>query len=286
MPPKGDRMETMMKRKKKKLYIHIFLRSMIFLLLLITAGLISYYTVMLYWQPKEKRTKTAYQDNAYDKKATAIDSDKLSKNLIISYNKKDNQIEGMVLEVLNGEKQEMIYLTLPLKTQIAMSSQLYQKMVLAKPEMPQIMKVSTLSEYIDFNDSAEDAVIIIGGMLDVEINYYTVIPSETFDEMFLEKSVSQSDGNDPVSKYAFKWSYQKTISKLKSQDDIKEYIKENYSSIQSNLSLKEKQGLSKYFEKIKTSKIRYEVIKGIHKNSGYFIDEDTIREQLKELAIH
>ncbi len=272
-----------MKRKKKKTWIHIILRVTILVLLLVTAGCISYYTVMLYWQPKEKNEKTAYEET-HNEKVTAVDPDKISKNLIFSYNSEDKELEGVVLEILNCDNGNITYLTLPLNTRFTLSAKLYQKMVLFNPELPQMMKLSALSEYFNFGQSAKDALSVVEGLLSTDINYYTVIPSDMFKAMFQEKSVKQNEGNGSVSKYTFKWDYQKSVTGLKSEDEIKEYLATNYTNIESNLKLKDKQSLSKYLVKIKSSNLHFEVLDGMNLNSGYIIDEDNVHQQVIKLS--
>lgn len=283
MPPTGDGMETIMKLNKKKLFINIFLRSMIIVLLLITAGFISYYTVMLYWHPKNENVRNAYQESTQVEKVTVIGSDNMSKNLMFSYNKQTNEIEAVVLEILNCNKKEITYLTLPVRMQITMAPAIYQKMVLSNPEMPQIMKLSAMPDYIDFKKSAQDGVRIIEGILDSKINYYTVIPSDIYKDMFLEKTVKQNDNNDSVMKYVFKWNYQKSLNNLKTEDDLKNYINKNYSKALSNLELKDKLSLVQYYHEIKSDNLHFEVIKGTNTNNGYMTESTVIQQQLSQL---
>jgi hypothetical protein len=283
VPPEGDRMETIMKRKAKKSFISIFFKSLILVLLLVTAGILTYSVVMLYWQPKGNKGTTAYQENTKAKKVVAIGSDDISKNLIYSYNKKTNEIEAVLLELLNCDNNKLTYLTLPVKTQLTMSPLLYQKMVVLNPEIPQMMALSAIPKYFDFNKSAEDSIRIVEEMLATKINYYTVIPSDTFDEMYTTKDIQQNDGNDVVPQYVFRWSYRKTFRNIDSQDKLKNYIKENYSDVKSDLPLKGKLSLAKYYSKIKSNDLRYELLKGSNLNRGYVIDPKLVQQQLQEL---
>ncbi len=284
MALEGDGMESVMKRKKKKLFIHIFLRTTILLLLLITAGCLTYYTVMLYWQPKDKNSRNAFQEDTKPVKVTPIGSDNISKNLIFSYDKENNEIDAVILEIMDCKNDKLFYLTLPVKTQLTMNPALYQKMALGNPEMPQMLKLSALTEYMDFKKSALDSVKILAGVLDTNINYYTVIPSDTFSNMFLGKDVKQPDNSGVVTKYAFKWAYQKKLNTLNSEDKVKEYIKDNYSDVKSNLPIKDKLSLSKYYNKIKTKDVSFELLEGKNMNNGYVIDDSVVQQQVADIT--
>lgn len=283
MPPVGDRMETNMKRKAKKSFFNIFFKSLILVLLLITAGILTYSVVMLYWQPKGNKGTIAYKEDTKAKKVTAIGSDDISKNLIYSYNKKTNEIEAVLLELLNCDNNELTYLTLPVKTQLTMSPALYQKMVLVNPEIPQMMTLSAIPKYFDLKKSGEDSIQIVEEIFATKINYYTVIPSDTFNEMYSIKNVQQNDGNDVVPQYVFRWAYRKTFRNIDTQDKLKNYIKENYSDVKSNLPLKGKLSLAKYYSKIKSNNLHYELLKGSNFNRGYVIDPNLVQQQLQEL---
>lgn len=272
-----------MKKKKKRSFFPILLKTTILILLLITAGLISYYTVMMYWQPRDKKEKNAHQEDIRPVKVIPIDSDNVSKNMIFSYNKDTNEIQAAVLEVLCGDQRIITYLTLPLDTVLTMPSKLYQKMVVINPEIPQMMKLSVLPKYIDFQKSTEDALLILGGMFDIELNYYTSIPEDIFDEMFTAK-VEQKDGNDPVIKYSLSTGYQNKLSQLKSEEEIKNYIKSEYDKILTNLTVEDKMSFSKFYKNIKSNQLNFELLDGVTQNSGYIIEEEIIHQQLKQIC--
>ena len=270
-----------MKKKKKRSFFPILLKTTILILLLITVGLISYYTVMMYWQPRDKKEKNV-QEDIRPVKVIPIDSDNVSKNMIFSYNKDTNEIQAAVLEVLCGDQRIITYLTLPLDTVLTMPSKLYQKMVVINPEIPQIMRLSVLPKYIDFHKSTEDALLILGGMFDIELNYYTTIPEDVFDEMFVAK-VEQKDGNSVI-KYSFSTGYQKKLNQLKSEEDIKNYIKSEYDKIQSNLTVQDKMNFSKFYKNIESNQLDFELLDGVSQNSGYIIKEEIIHQQLKQIC--
>lgn len=270
-----------MKRSAGKMFIKYFIRSLIVVTVLSVTGILSYKAAMMFWQPKEKNTAISEQDKI--KTYKNISSNKgVSKNLIYCYDKDSNEITKMVLEILNSNDKKLTYITIPVSTEFTMSNALYSHMILDDPEIPQVLKLSTLTGYLDADKAFEDEVKLAEELLETDINYYTAIPKDTYDTMFTEKNINQKDGYDAVPEEIFTNDYKKQMQTMDSKEKLKSYLEEVYPTFRSDLSLKDKKKLLNGYYEALQSDITFDLIKGTNLNNGYIINEDIVPQQLSD----
>lgn len=273
-----------MKRNAGKVFAKLFFKSFFVVIFLLLTGVLSYKAAMLYWQPKSEDTKTAFQENTSPDGIVKVDNQGVSKNLICCYAEDTGDITKLILEIFDSEEHKLTYLTIPVKTQLTISNTLYQRLILDDPEIPQVLKLSTITKYLDTDEAYNDEVMIVEELLGTDINYYTAIPKETFDTMFKDKAVTQSDQYDAISMEVFSGDYKKLLNSLDSRDKIEAYIKELYPKLQSNLTLENKLDFMDAYEKTSQKDISFKLIPGDNMNSEYVINKDQTAQLMKELS--
>ncbi len=270
-----------MKRSPGKIFAKVFIRSIFVVLFLLTVAVISYKAAMHFWQPKEKGV-VAYQDDTVSTDKVKVEIEAVSKNLIFCYDEESNDITKIVLEILNGHSRKLTYITIPVRTKITIDDPLYRKIILDCPEMPQFMKLSALSAYLDADKAFEYGVLITENLLGIDINYYTVFPVNTYETIFTQKYIKQEDNYASVPMETFTKDYTKYIKTLDTKEKVTAYIEETYPSIKTNLALDDKVKFLRYYMEVSPKDISFELIKGRNINSEYTIDLEHTGQQLVE----
>jgi hypothetical protein len=274
-----------MKRRAGSMFLKIFIRSFLMIAVLLITGVISYKTALHYWQPKsEEATRTAYQVDTTPDGIVKEDKEGISKNLIYCYEEDTEKITKLILEMFDSEDNKMTYITIPEKTQLTLSNNLYQKLILDDPEIPQILKLTTITEYLDHDRAFSDELLIVEELLGTDINYYTAVPKDTYDTIFKEKYIEQSDKYDAVAMEIFTGDYKKLLKTLKTEDKLKAYIEEIYPKIYTNLPLEDKLSFLDSYFATGLSDITFKLLPGENLNSAYIIDPESTKQQLEEFS--
>ncbi len=273
-----------MKRRTTRLFIKIFIRSFIIVILLLLAGVLSYKAAMLYWQPDREQAEVAYQEDTNTGEIAVTDQEGVSKNLICCYEEETQEITKLVLEVFDSDTNKFTYVTIPVRTQLTLSNTLYQKLILDDPEIPQILKLSTITKYLSGNKAYADEVLIAEELLKTDINYYTVIPKETYDTIFKEKQVQQSDQYDSVPMEVFTSDYKKFLKTLDTQEKLSAYIEELYPQLKSDLSLTDKLSLAENYSQAVLGEVAFELLPGKNLNNAYEMNADLTSQLFEELS--
>lgn len=250
--------------------------------MLLTAGILGYKAFNYYQQTKRQDAAVAFQDNVVPEDKADAGKNGISKNLIYCYDKHKN-ITKMVLEVLDSKENKLTYITIPQRTQTTMSASLYKKLVLDYPEVPQVMKLEEISDCFDSDKQYSKGLLIIQDLLKLRINYYTALPQSIYNEMFTERNIMQTDGNESVQEAVLTSQYTQRLRSYNSAKKMKAYFKEIYPDIKTNLNLKEKQSNAEgYYKAISKGNISFDLVKGDNVNSAYVIDTVKISEQLAD----
>lgn len=190
--------------------------------------------------------------------------DSVSFNMVYSLNETDHTLEHVVLEVLNTKTDCLMYITVPMNGKLAMSTELYQKMVAKNGDVPQIMSFETVKDFVkpanyyDFGtELAEDA-------LNLEISYYTIVPSHIFDGIFTEQEDGSLVLNEKVKNTVTHYDESKIIS----------YVEDFYDNTKSNLSRKDKLTYTPALSEVVWEDIIFGMIPGEGDAAGYTIDTD------------
>jgi len=284
-----------LRRKAKKIFIEGILQSFFIVVILLGAGVLGYQTTMHYWKPAKEEAVVAYKEKPVPESITEASIDDVSKNLIYSYNEDTKEINKIILEIFHCENKQMTYITIPMRTQFTMSNDLYRKLVLVHPAIPQIMKLSAMTRYFDSETVFDYGVLIVEDLLDIDISYYTAIPKATYDTIFAEGTASttvegekggaeEQTTEQMVPVEIFTDEYTDFLKSIQTAEELSTYIEEIYPSFRSNLSLFDKMNYLESYCKTPQSNISFELIKGNDLNHAFVIDNKLATQRLEKLT--
>jgi len=278
------------------LFIRGFIQSFFIVAILLGIGVLTYQATMFFGKNSKQDAVVAYKEQPTPMPINVASVDDISKNLIYCYNEDTYEISKIVLEIFHCEKKQLTYITIPTRTQFTMSDSLYRKLILVHPEIPQMIKLSVISSYLDKDKVFDYGVLMVEDILGIEISYYTAIPQATFDTIFKEEYIIPEEGtpvvdtkveNDeeqPVPVEVFTKDYIKMISKLGTAEEVSTYIEKMYVTIQSNLSVMDKMNYLESYCDTLFENISFERIKGEDLNSSFVIDQEGATRRLTELT--
>lgn len=260
--------------KTKGLFARKFLRSFVYVLIFSSVGVISYRIVMSLWNVTEAQEISSVQSEETIKKPITVPTiDDISKNLIFIVNSDTGDLKHLLLEIFHCEDKRMEYITIPIRTQITLSESLYQKLTLVHPAIPQVMKLSAVTEYFDKDVIYDYSVLIIQEQLGIEISYYTAVPEDLYDTIF-----TSIDNRYSV----FSNDYKEFIRSIKTADELRDYIEEIYPKLVTNISLYEKMNYFESYLQTPLNKVTFNLINGNDKNSAYYIDRTLAKKQIDD----
>lgn len=275
----------MKKRNLFHLFIRRFVSAFLVTLLLVSVAFISYKVTKVYYRitdvPTTGKLDTVIKDIVND-----VQLDEISKNLIYSVEEETGVIQNIILEIFNSETGNLDYITIPDNLQFTISNELYQRLCVVNPDIPQIIKISDIGSYFKKDQVYNYGIIIIEDLFDVDISYYTAIKSGEFNGVFepMEKSVLMWSGQGQVyTILKFTEDFHTKISRLKSEEDIKEMIKDSYKSIDSNLTLKNKFKYLSAYQLIRPEYIYYHGIYGVSNGSSFDPDVEASNEEIHKI---
>ena len=285
-----------MARNKGNSTVSKILKYVIIILFLLTVGIFGYALTIYFFTDPDSDILVVNQIQQEQEPITKASIDDISKNLIYGYDKKTGEINHIVLEIFHCKKKQLTYITIPTRTQFTMSDTLYRKLVPDYPSIPQVIKLSAMSKYLDDDTRFDYGVLILEDLLGIDISYYTAIPQEIFDEIFTmdeitrvkdtdaEDEKTEDDVNKEVVQAAvFKASYKKKMEKLKTKEDLSNYLEELYSEITSNLSLHDKMNYLDSYCKTSISNVSFDLIRGDDRNSAFVMNTTLAEKQLAQL---
>ena len=207
--------------------------------------------------------------------------DDVSKHLIYCVDEDDGSIKKIVLEILDCKKVKLFYITIPIKTKLTLSDSLHSKLVLIKPSIPQFLKLSAITGYIPKEIAYEYGVLIIEELLNIQISYYSVVPSSLYETVFTGKNNINNSSEDGYPKEVFSDGFIEFLHSIDTETQLRSYIKDIYNMIYSNLSYEDKLNYMETYLKIQGKDIHFDLIAGTDSNSAYTIDQSKASMQLK-----
>lgn len=237
-----------MKKKKTpaRIFLNNFLKSMLYIGILILVGFGSYKATMLYYTidgpPDNKKTKELIKDIVSDAKVEPI-----SKNLIFSQKDDTGGIEHIILEITNTYTNNTDYVTIPVDTECTLSNELYQRLIGINPDIPQIVQLSELSNYFEGDSTFEYGELILEDIYGIEISYYSLIESGYFNTIFEDRN--------GVFVYTELW--KNRLRETASEEEWEELLKELYQNGRSNLSIRNKEKYIPTYLKINSDYIYF-----------------------------
>lgn len=295
----------MKKKSMFKLFYMSLLKSLLCIAIILAVGFASYkisYTVLSKGSSDTGTSAESLKDIM--NKAT---TDEISKNLIYVSDDK-NKITHVMLEICNTKTYNMDYVTIPVRMDYTIPSVMYRKLCQINQEIPQVIRVSKLKQYFeDENDAYGYGVLIFEKMLGTDISYYTALDQETYDNHYTEQKVKVSyrtksavnntpgpDGTTPSSVTTLKTKMNISVlsdafqNQLKDvagdQQKIADYIKEQYSRVESNLTVYNKIGYVEAYEKMDVTKYHYWGIPGTFVDRVFEVDTKAAKKGLKALT--
>lgn len=172
----------------------------------------------------------------------------------IFYTSEDGQtLKEVVIEVLACKEGQLTYITVPGNTEIAVGAKLYQKLTAIYPEMPQYFQLSRLAGLFDDEKRYAYGQLILDDMFSIDSSYYSVIASDSNDFEEYKKAIILQYG-------------------MSETEQIKGYIKTEYSKISSNLSKKNKLQYAEYYTKALQNEVVTVEAEGVEHTDSYEID--------------
>ncbi len=262
-----------------RIFINGFVKSLIFIIILSGAGVLSYHAIGKFFHIPEA-AKGSLVPAIEKASITTASLEDISKNLIFCVDE-DGSIEKLLLEVFHCENRVLCYFTLPVRTRITMSDSLYQDLVIVNPSTPQIMKLSGITKYFPEETAYEYGVLLIEDLLNIKISYYTVVPDSIHKTVF----VTEERGKDAEApREVFSEEYIEYVHTLQTEEDLKNYMEELYEAVRSNLTFSDKMNYLESYMKLTFRNITFELIAGENTNSAYIVDPDRAAKQLSRIT--
>lgn len=298
------------KRKKltaQRMFIRGFLQSFFIVAILLGAAVVGYQVTMKLGAVEQKEPEIM-ELTPTPEPITVPSVDEISKNLIYCYDHEDHRISRLLLEVFNSRREKLAYISIPLDTKLVMSDTLYRKLIIIKPEIPQIIKFSSVTKYLEEESVFEYGVLMAEDLLGTDISYYTVVPEDLFTEIFEERVVpvgtSLADflpeeespsptmtgtaGEEEIHSeptQVFTGEFIEKIKELDTSAEIQVYLEELYPKLTSNLSLQDKINYTEHYGELTAEQITFLRLAGEEQNSGFEMDPVQAAVQLKKLTI-
>lgn len=225
----------MKEKSHKNVFFRRFIRSLLFVIFLFLVGLLSYSITRFYYKitDAEKNTKS---DSIIKEIISNTEVEDVSKNLIYSIDEETGKISRLVLEIFNTNTGNLDYITIPIKTEFTISNELYQKLYANNHDIPQIVMVKHLHKYFDSDTLCAYGVLLVEDFLDIDISYYTALPSSKYKKMFTTIMNEQQS----LKVQAFSEGLKEELESIDTKDKLKEYITSIYGQVHSNLTLNNK----------------------------------------------
>ena len=242
-----------------KVFFTIFKTFMVVILMMVV-GVASYQFTMKYYEVKSDET----EENSIIDIVGDVSAGEISRNIIYSVNSADSKIEAVVVEVLNTLTGNLDYLTIPAEYQITVDNEMYQRLYAAGVDVPQIMKLAQLNKFFKDDTSYEYGIILLEKALGLDIGYYTAMPSDKFNEIFvMDETAGYYRLTDAVTAEA---------SALADTEAMQTFIKEKCETYTTNIKIKSKLKYAENYKNVAAEYIYYYVVPGEMADGVYVAD--------------
>lgn len=223
-----------------KVVLKTFLKTMGIILLLIAVGVASYFLTMLFYKTTEREERSTKYEHVID-----IDVGSESSNLIYSVDSDTKQVKAVVLELFDKETGNLDYVTIPNKTQIALSQTKFQEYLEISSQIPQIVTMRDINEYFTGDVAYEYGILLLQEELKVDIGYFTAMDSVEFNKRFdkVEGAFCPSE------------EYLNTVNQNKDESAMKDFIAREWDVVISDITLAQKQQYASGFLKVNSNYI-------------------------------
>lgn len=235
----------MKKRSVGGIIVVNFFKTIGIIALLIAVGVLSYYLTMLYF---DQTTKTE-RSTTY-KHVISVNTGNESSNLIYSYDAKTKKIRALVLELFDSTSGNLNYITIPVNTQISISSGTYADLIQVSQKLPQLSMMSDINEYFSGDVAYEYGILILQEELKADIGYFTAISSDKFDTYF------ENAGTKEKPKYKPARTLLDRVSKDPTESTIEDLMEELWGNLITDITLSQKQNYAEALTRVNPDNIR------------------------------
>lgn len=225
----------MKKKSVGAIVVRTLLKAFGIMFLLIGVGVGSYFLTMLYYNMTEREERSTQYEHVI-----AVNPSSESSNLIYSVDS-DRLIKAVVLELFDKETGKIDYVTIPNKTQIALSNESYEYYKEISPNMPQIVTLRDINQYFEGDVAYEYGILLLQEELDVNIGYFTAMDAPQFNRRF-EKTENEA--------FAPTDAYLDAVSAYKDEQSMKDFIESEWDSVISDITLEQKMQYANSFLKV------------------------------------
>lgn len=247
----------MKKKSVASIILKNFFKTIGIIALLLGVGVLSYYLTMLYYN----QTSRTERSTAYTHVIT-VNTGNESSNLIYSYDEKTKKIKAMVLELFDQNTKNLSYITIPVNTRISISQSTYAEFMEVSQKAPQLATLSDINDYFSGDVAYEYGILILQEAMNVDIGYFTALPSGKFDTYFQKKSEKE-----PL--YMPSKALLDEASKCTSKGDMEDFIEARWGELISDATLSQKQNYAESLLCVKRELIRIHGVYG-EKNGEFF----------------
>ena len=173
-------------------------------------------------------------------------------------------IGDILIEIINSRSGKLLYLTVPMDLKVALSTPVYDRLNTSAVMVPQMFKLSMLSAYFTGEKQVEAARLILEDTLGVQMDYYSVVSREVFEQRF-EKA---ADGTYHCMEV--KAGGLQNISQL---FENKEAIREIYLNYETDFSYQERMIYLETYQALKKEDYVFEKVSGKQMNDAFILDE-------------
>lgn len=277
-----------MKKSAGKMFAKGFLISLLFFALFIGISTLSYRLVIGLYDIDyaDNNDKEIIPPAIKETRIIEPSIDDISKHLIFCVDEDDGSIKKLILEIFNCEAGKLYYITIPIKTQFTLSSSLHRELVLNKPSIPQSLKLSAITGYFPKETAYEYGVLMIEELLNIQISYYSVVPQSIYETVFITENLKEKadrlQGSEKLyPREIFSDKFLEYIQTIKTEAQLRKYIEEIYTQIESNLVLEDKLKYMDSYISTWGKNVFFDIIAGEDSNSAFTIDEAAVAIQLE-----
>ncbi|SET63700.1 LytR C-terminal domain-containing protein [[Clostridium] polysaccharolyticum] len=247
-----------MKKKSGKIFLRDLAKAFFSVFALTAIFLASYKVTGLYL---EKNGGHAAGRKIHMEREGKLDS--ISFQLLFSLNEANKELEHVVLEVFNTKTDCLMYMTIPMNAKLSMSQRLYMELFKKNKDIPQIISFDSIKEYVNPAGYYDFGAALIDDALGLDISYYTIVPSEVFDDVFVEQDGYLTLTDDVLG----------TVKNYNEQE-IDSYMRNFCRNVKSNLSLEKRLTYTPALSKVVWEDVIYNLIPGESDSDSYSIDKE------------
>ena len=270
-----------------KLFLRGLIKSLICLLFLIGVGVLSYKAVIYFIHIPEEEAVVAFDTTNVHEPITEASVDDISKNLIFAIDEETGHISKLILEIFHCEDRKLYYITVPIKTQFTMSDKLYQRLILEDPAIPQLIKLSSITNYFPEDTVYDYGVLLVEDLLGIKLSYYTAIHKSIYDNIFITEEApiggTLIEARE-LPREVLSADYIEFTKTITTQEKLKSYIEELYPLVTSNLTLTDKMNYMDSYSSLTRSNLYFELIAGENTNSAFVVDITVAAKRLKAIT--